>query len=921
MFFETYFNLQNVESLEDEQKVCCPFPHSLGDGREHKDFHPSLQINLKKRVFNCPACGAKGNEIQFIQKVFNCTSQKATKFLNTLKTLNVRYDDLIAQQWRDYSDDELEAITNLGIDPDVLRQMGVFVELVQDHYEYSFPVTWKGLVCDIRTYRPGCTPKVLSEPGAQTGLVIPFDLWQASDKRRWTLLCAGEKDMAVARSRGFNAITLTGGEVSTPLSPEWFSDRKIAIVYDNDFAGINGANKVATAIAPYAAEVRVVTKFHEDFGKPNTKEDITDWFTKYGGTKEKMEACIKATPKFEVNTTVEHFEAPLVSLKEAIKTYNIGKELRSDIQLITTSDSKYDVPCHASVKKFSGKGRLKEGDQLTWTYDLNDDSTSKDIVFEMIGVSRDKQKSIITRSLGLGGEAGLGVFIKSYNIMYACRVADKEGTEADMFFIGEDPGRHSKLNVTYFRLDNPSNGECALLAYAWSEPVDDTEHFEITESVKQSITFVQNHEGSVADRVNHRAEAVRGLLGYEANTDLIKAIDFCFNSIKEFHYGNQKNVKGFLDCLIIGESRIGKSDTAKKLRDTYDLGAFVSLAGSAATIPGIIGGSVKDAVGRNATKAGVIPRNNGSCIVFEELAKCERELIKSLTDVRSSGLARITRVSGSVEIPAAVRMCTLSNVRPTSTGESRPIASYSSGVEIIKDLIGTAEDIARYDYSYIQGEDGTESDPLYMAPDPYPTEVLQDVIRWAWSRKADDVIWEDGVEVYLSNQAKELNRKYPMHIKLFGTECWKKLCRLSCAIAAYICNTDESYSHLVITKEIVDVAVDYLVHIYDNDTFKIMVIVTQTQARENVVDKHTEILQSMYIKWKEAFDYLYAQGHVDSNTFKDLCSISDGKEMSGVVRSLINLDFIIKDGAYILSTPKFRKTYALLNKNTEVEKV
>ena len=344
MFFETYFNLQNIESLEDEQKVCCPFPHSLGDGREHKDFHPSLQINLKKRVFNCPACGAKGNEIQFIQKVFNCTSQKATKFLNTLKTLNVRYDDLIAQQWRDYSDGEIEAITNLGIDPDVLRQMGVFVELVQDHYEYSFPVTWKGLVCDIRTYRPGCTPKVLSEPGAQTGLVIPFDLWQASDKRRWTLLCAGEKDMAVARSRGFNAITLTGGEVSTPLSPEWFSGRKIAIVYDNDFAGINGANKVATAIAPYAAEVRVVTKFHEDFGKPNTKEDITDWFVKYGGTKEKMEACIKATPKFEVNTTIEHFEAPLVPLKEAIKTYTQGEGLfvcgsrRMQINVILTQD-------------------------------------------------------------------------------------------------------------------------------------------------------------------------------------------------------------------------------------------------------------------------------------------------------------------------------------------------------------------------------------------------------------------------------------------------------------------------------------------------------------------------------------------------------------------------------------------------------
>lgn len=919
MFFETYFGIDNNNG--DEQKVLCPFPHHNSAGTEHKDFHPSLQVNLKKRVFYCPACGAKGNEIQFIQRVFSCTSPKATKFLNTLKRLNVSFDDLMTQ-WRDYSDDELIAIDELDVDADVLRELGVFVEKVDDHYQYQFPVTWNGYVCDIRTYRPGCTPKVLSEQGAQTGLVIPFDIWQSTDKRRWTILCAGEKDMAVARSRGLNAITLTGGEVITPLSPEWFKDRKVAICYDNDFAGINGANKVAAAIAPYASEVRVVTKFHEAFGAENTKEDITDWFTKYGGTTEILQQYIKDTEPFSLQAKPEEHLAPLVPLREAVRTCNIGKELRSDIQIITTSDSKYDIPCHASIKKFGdSKGRMKEGDTLTWAYNLDDDTVRKDIVFQMVGKSRDKQQAVIRKSLHLDQESGIGVFIKAYHIMYVCKVSDKEGTEADMYFLGEDPGRHTKLNVTYYRLDNPDNGECALLAFAWSEPVDDIEHFEITEGVKQSITYVQNHEGSVHERVLNRAEAVRGLLGYEANVNLIKAIDLCFNSVKEYHYGNQKNVKGFIDCLVIGESRIGKSDTAKRLRDEYDIGAFISLAGSAATIPGIIGGSVKDAAGRNATKAGVLPRNNGGFVCFEELAKCERELIKSLTDVRSSGLARITRVSGSVEIPAAVRMCTLSNVRPTSTGETRPIDSYSSGVEIVKDLIGTAEDIARYDYIYIQGDDGTESDPLYIAPDAYPTEVLQDVLRWAWSRKADDIVWEDDVEVYLSEKAKELNHTYPMHIKLFGTECWKKLARISCAVAAYICNTDETYSHLIITKEIVDEAVDFMRGLYDNDTFKVMVIVNQTKAREEVIATHTAELQSMYIKLGEAFDYLFAQGHVDVNTFKDLTQLSDNKEMSGVIRKLINYDFITKDSQLIFGTPKFRKTYNLLDKHTEVARV
>lgn len=918
MFFETYFNLWG---LEGEQKVCCPFPHTSQDGNTHSDFHPSLQINLDKRLYYCPVCGAKGNEAQMVQNIFNCTSARAVKFLTTMKNIGVKHSDMLSAQPPEWDDEKVEACHNLGMSVKVLKELGASVDKVDDHFEWQFPVSWNDWVCDIRTYRPGMTPKVLSVGGAQTGMVIPYDLWKDTNPKQWTLLCAGEKDMVVARSHGFNAITLTGGEVSTPLAPAWFTGRKVAIVYDNDHAGRNGAKRVAETIAPFALEVKIVNKFHDDFGAEDTKEDITDWFVKYRGTADELKQMIRDTPTFEYKESVEleMEEAPLVMLREAIRPENIGKQFRSDIQLITTSDSKYDIPCHCEVKKVTGNTKnIPQGTVKYFDYDINDESRSKDLVFQLGGHNREVQSKIIRRAVEMD-EGGVVVSFKRYNIMYACRVADSEGTEADMFFLGDDPGRHSKLNVTYFRLDDPTTGEVALLATAWSEPVNDIDNFEITDEVKSSLLFIQHHEGTVADRVNHRANAVRGLLGYEANLNLIKSIDLCYNSVKEFNYGNQKAVKGFIDCLVIGESRVGKSDTAKRLQTAYDLGAFVSLAGSAATIPGIVGGTVKDALGRNATKAGVIPRNHGGIICFEELAKCEPGLIKSLTDVRSSGLARITRVSGSVEIPAALRMCTLSNVRPVGNGETRPISSYSSGVEIVKDLVGTAEDIARYDYVYIQGDEETESDPLYMAPEPYPAEHLRNAIRWAWSRKTTDIIWEQGVEVYLSEKAKELNHNYPLHIKLFGTECWKKLCRLSCAVAAYICNTDETYEHLMVSRECVDFAADYLVSIYDNTTFKLATIVAQTKAQENIVDSHTAMLQKDYIKWHDALDYLFAHGRVDSSTFKDLTNLQNQNEFSNAVRHLVTLDFITKDGSMIYSTPKFRKTYTILDKRVSVE--
>lgn len=47
--------------------------------------------------------------------------------------------------------------------------------------------------------------------------------------------------MAIARGQGFNAITITGGEQTIPIPLKYFCDRSIAIVYDNDDAGISGA--------------------------------------------------------------------------------------------------------------------------------------------------------------------------------------------------------------------------------------------------------------------------------------------------------------------------------------------------------------------------------------------------------------------------------------------------------------------------------------------------------------------------------------------------------------------------------------------------------------------------------------------------------------------------------------------------------
>lgn len=921
MFFETYFNL---EGLTGEQTVCCPIPHHKADGHTYMDTNPSCHINLDKRVWKCMSCGEHGTEVDMVAKVFNCTSAKASKFITNLSRYNTKLDDLVQQQWEDYTDEAMEDAESRGMNPEVLRCLNVCIEKVDDHFEYEFPISWEGWVCDIRRYRPGCIPKVVSESGSQSGMILPFDVWKDEAPGRWTILCAGEKDMVVTRGMGFNAITLSGGEMATPLSPAWFKDRKVAICYDNDFTGRSGAARVAACIAPYTKELKIVESWKKDFNGDDTKEDLTDWFTNYDGTAEKLKQAIHDTPAYEVgDENTEEELAPLVTLTEAIKSSNVGKILRSQVQLLTTSEHKYEIPVKVKLKKLcDDKGKMKSGQVIRWSIE---DENQADVAFLLAGKSQERQKEIVKRAAGMAVEKGLGIYIEEYANLYACQVADvvntdMNGAESIMYFLGDDPSKYQKLMVTYLRVNNPENGEVGMLASEWTEAQGDIESFQVTESVKANLGFIQNHEGTIEDRILHRAEAVRGFLGYECNTNLITAIDMCYNSVKEFNYGNQKRVKGFIDCLVIGESRVGKSDTAKRLQTAYNMGAFVSLAGSAATIPGIVGGSVQDAMGRRATRAGVIPRNNGGLICFEELAKSERDILKSLTDIRSSGLARITRVSGSLELPAALRMCTLTNVRPMGNGETRPINAYSSGVEIVKDLIGTAEDIARYDYVYIQGDDGVESDPLYIAPEPYPIEALRDAIKWTWSRKADQIIWADGTERLLSEKAKELNHTYPLHIKLYGTECWKKLCRLACAAAAYTISTDEQFENIIVTADHVEWAAKYMKNIYDNDTFKLRQLVEESLKDSQVNEKDTKILQSKYIKYHDSLDYLNTMGRVDKGTFKDLSNL-ENNAMSAVVRALTMMHFITVDSTYIYSTTKFRETYKLLDKQINVEEI
>lgn len=922
-FFEYYFDITS-ESGREEQAVRCPFPHTTPDGTEYYETNPSAHINVKSRTFHCKVCNQGHSEVSFIAKLYSTTYGNATrlsKVFNNEETL---------AQWKQYttlSTSAKELIKTLGISEEVAKELHIANNV---EGTLLFPVFMKDKLVDIRAYTPGGTPKIKSRPGALSGEILPLDLWQATPVQKTTLICAGEKDMATTRSHGFNAITITGGEMALPFSPVFFENRDIVILYDNDNAGKLGASRLATYLLDYCHTVKVCTKFHEVCVED--KEDMTDFWNKYHGTREQLIQMMNATPVFTREEAVKESPLPLVSLAEATDPKHINKLVRTNVQVVAVSETQYVTPTIMTGEKLKDTGKndaMYAGEVRDWEMS---EHTVQDILHLIDGGF--KEEDIRKHALQLlkipAGEKYVKLSKPTKEVVYKGTVTDMfESMNTDTmpmeytaYSIGTRLESGKKYMCTYKLVPHPYKGQQLVMLIMNAVPANDSvSNFKITSEVKQHLQMFQDIQGGVKEKVHTLVQKVKGLLGYNGNDLLITVLDLAYHTVLTFNLGQFKNVRGYLDTLIVGESRVGKSSTADCLRQTYQLGAFTSLAGNSATIPGLIGGSNKTSGGGMQTKAGLIPQNHKGLIIFEEFGKCNSNITAELTDIRSSNEVRITRVSGVLTLPALVRMISLSNVKASASNEIKSIASYPNGISIITELVPTAEDIARYDVMCILGDKGnTQIDPYWQPEDPLPTDAYQTRIRWVWSRTAEQIIIPPDVGNYIIQMSNFLNETYDCHIKIFGTEAWKKLSRLAIAVAGYTVSTDETYQNIIVTKDHVDFAADMFIKLYDNPTFRLKEYVENERKYNRIDDDGVQLLQELYIKVPQLLIMLEQETKPSRNSLMAAVGL-DNNAYNGFMSQLIRGSFVKLNGMDIIPTERFRLGMARINRNGSLVRI
>lgn len=919
-FFEHYFKFNSAET---EVAVCCPFPHHTANGVEYYETNPSASVNTKSRMFHCMACNQGYSELTMISKLLDCTYANAVRLNKAFESRDT-VDDWDKMTY--LSEQGKKLCERFGITEEVVKELhiaGMSVDSI------TFPVFMYGKLIDERVYTPNEKPKMKSRVSAPSGILIPHDILEQTPISNMVYICAGEKDMATSRSHGLNAYTITGGENALPISPTIFKGRHVCILYDNDDAGKIGAMRLATYLLPHCASVRVCTEFHKVCTE--NKEDMTDYWNKYHGTKEALIDMVKNTPMFTASEIHEDFvDIPQVTLAQATSPEHLNKLVRSNIQVTAVAEVQYLTPKVAVAEKLKtdNEGVMFEGEVREWYLTENN---IQDVLHLMDGGFKEEDINKNLRRLMkiADKERWIKVSKLQKDIVYKGTVTDMfESINTDKlpmeylaYSIGTRLESGKKYNCTYKIVPHPYKGQQLVMVITSAVPANDSvSTFAVTPENKALLDEFRNIEGTVEEKVNTLTQKVKGLLGYDGNDTLIKVIDLSFHTVLAYNFGQFKNVRGYLDTLVVGESRVGKSSTADALRRTYQLGAFTSLAGNSATIPGLIGGSNKSASGQMQTKAGLIPQNHKGLIIFEEFGKCHSSIVTELTDIRSSNEVRITRVSGTLTLPAMVRMIALSNVKYNGN-EIKSIASYPNGLAVVTELVPTAEDIARYDILCVLGDRGNaQIDPFWQPEAPLSDEAYQARIRWVWSRTPEQVIISEEVARKIVDCANALNATYDCHIKVFGTEAWKKLSRLAIAIAGYLVSTDDTYQNIVVTKDHVEYAVSLYVELYDNPTFRLREYV-QNERKYNQIDPDgINLLQELYIKIPQMLLILEQESSPSRNTVLAAAGV-DANTYNGFMSQLIKGYFVRLNGSDILPTERFRLGMKQINRNASLSRL
>lgn len=390
------------------------------------------------------------------------------------------------------------------------------------------------------------------------------------------------------------------------------------------------------------------------------------------------------------------------------------------------------------------------------------------------------------------------------------------------------------------------------------------------DGVYKYLDTLYNHYAANITKIYHRF-------------DLHLFVDLSVRSVLSFYFDGELIQKGWTDSIILGDPRCGKGYVVERLIHYFGVGEVISA--DMCSLAGLLGGLQKfGGDGNWILTWGKIPINDCGLVVIDEASEIEEGEWSKLSRVRSEGIVEITKIQSN-KTYARTRLIFIANPK------NRMLSHYSYGVLALNDLIKTKEDIARFDYALIVSGKEVDTEDVnkrqQIITSIYDSDLESKLVLWLWSRKSDEVIFENNAISYIYKKSNYLASIYSTSIPLIQGETIRiKLAKIAIGFACRLFSTTNNNQCLLVKLVHAECAVCFLDIIYGKEASGYKALSKLEKPYDTGSNVNFDKLEGYFNAFKSTqeiylcliknnfikIDDLTDQAHLDQFTGRDLIS-------------------------------------------------
>ena len=647
-------------------------------------------------------------------------------------------------------------------------------------------------------------------------------------------LVGGELKALLLIQNGINAVCFTCGEQSYAKDMcGFFSGRSVRIVYDIDEAGKLGAMNVGKAIVNAGGDVKIGILPKD--GLPSNG-DITDYMRLNDWKIDCLNEIKWISVEKDRRETESEPEEKTIRYKQVgfSRTTDgdlLGKYIEFPAIVSGRGTTPFAVPHAANAKCPYGQNNqlprcqkcsLPKSTFETIQYPKMLRFGGEQVV-DLTGLPKAQIEREVKMRLGVPPKCGYPKLKIKYAtverviVVPTVDIASDESTEyrhQQIYLITDGktlPKENEEHQIKGKLIGDPRNNAFTLAALE-TEAIDgnvfsyeykNVEH----EALREALWTDCETSGEVIKRM---VGDLRDNILYKYGVDTMITVEMLswFMPFR-FNVGNYKCHKVCPEVLILGDTRVGKSTTARDLAIHFGAGRFVD-CGSNPTFVGLVGGNA-DIGSSKVFTWGVLPTSHRGHVTMDEANKLRLEVWGGLTNLKSDGRAERATNSGTRKTRSNVRFLTLCNPRG-----NRPLGAYDTPLDAAIEVVGTPQDLARIDLLYVAYgvNDMSILNKFHTSKTKhiYTKDRARYHLKWAWSLNESNIKFASPEHVL--QRSAELMSDIGQIRLIAASEAKFKVGRLAVAIASMTYSYHHESGGVIVLNEHIDLAYNLLKKLY-----------------------------------------------------------------------------------------------------------